>query len=112
MSKNTGQAEIHPRASEQSGPSEKLKRKEYDAKLEELHMELVKMQYWIKATGKKLVILFEGRDAAGKGGAIGSFRPWTCSRAKIGWNFPGPRTRCSSTPTSSQRRGTRWRPTT
>ena len=33
-------------------------------------MELVKMQYWIKATGKKLVILFEGRDAAGKGGAI------------------------------------------
>src|SRR3954453_3206123 len=48
----------------------KLKRKEYEAKLDELHMELVKMQYWIKATGKKLVILFEGRDAAGKGGAI------------------------------------------
>src|SRR5450631_488172 len=33
-------------------------------------MELVKMQYGIKATGKKLVVLFEGRDAAGKGGAI------------------------------------------
>jgi polyphosphate kinase 2 len=33
-------------------------------------MELVKMQYWIKAEGKKLVVLFEGRDAAGKGGAI------------------------------------------
>ena len=33
-------------------------------------MELVKMQYWIKAAGKKLVVLFEGRDAAGKGGAI------------------------------------------
>jgi polyphosphate kinase 2 len=48
----------------------KLKRKEYEAKLDELHMELVKMQYWIKATGKKLVILFEGRDAAGKGGVI------------------------------------------
>jgi polyphosphate kinase 2 len=48
----------------------KLKRKAYEAKLDELHMELVKMQYWIKATGKKLVILFEGRDAAGKGGAI------------------------------------------
>src|SRR5579872_4583138 len=48
----------------------KLKRTEYEAKLDELHMELVKMQYWIKATGKKLVLLFEGRDAAGKGGAI------------------------------------------
>src|ERR1700680_3855220 len=33
-------------------------------------MELVKMQYWIKAAGKKLVLLFEGRDAAGKGGVI------------------------------------------
>src|SRR5215469_12882582 len=33
-------------------------------------MELVKMQYWIKAKGKRLVILVEGRDAAGKGGAI------------------------------------------
>src|SRR3954468_6552885 len=51
------------------GPK-KLKRKKYEAKLSELSMELVKMQYWIKATGKRLVILFEGRDAAGKGGAI------------------------------------------
>src|SRR5262249_44896988 len=48
----------------------KLKRKNYEEKVEELHLELVKMQYWIKATGKKLVIIFEGRDAAGKGGAI------------------------------------------
>jgi polyphosphate kinase 2 len=49
---------------------EKLKRKPYEAKLAELHMELVKMQYWIKAVGRKLVILFEGRDAAGKGGTV------------------------------------------
>ena len=48
----------------------KLKRKQYEARLAELQMELVKMQYWIKAAGKKLVVLFEGRDAAGKGGAI------------------------------------------
>ncbi len=48
----------------------RLKRQVYEAKLDELHMELVKMQYWIKATGKKLVVLFEGRDAAGKGGAV------------------------------------------
>ena len=48
----------------------KLKRKVYEAKLAVLHAELVKLQYWIKATGKKLVLVFEGRDAAGKGGVI------------------------------------------
>jgi len=48
----------------------KLKRKAYEEKLAELHFELVKMQYWIKEAGRKLVVLFEGRDAAGKGGAI------------------------------------------
>jgi polyphosphate kinase 2 len=48
----------------------KLKRARYEEKLDELHMELVKMQYWIKETGQKVVILFEGRDAAGKGGSI------------------------------------------
>src|SRR6516165_4190050 len=57
-------------ASDQMPQEGKLKRKDYEAKLAELHMELVKMQYWIKAAGKKLVLLFEGRDAAGKGGAI------------------------------------------
>src|ERR1700758_1783580 len=61
-------AEADP--SEDSSKTKKVKRKDYEAKLDELHMELVKMQYWIKAAGKKLVILFEGRDAAGKGGAI------------------------------------------
>ena len=50
----------------------KLKRSIYEDKLAELHFELVKMQYWIRDTGQKLVILFEGRDAAGKGGAIKS----------------------------------------
>lgn len=63
-----GTAELDP--PDHSPKDGKLKRKHYEAKLAELHMELVKMQYWIKATGKKLVILFEGRDAAGKGGAI------------------------------------------
>jgi polyphosphate kinase 2 len=58
------------REMEASDQSVKMKRKEYESKLDELYMELVKMQYWIKATGKKLVVLFEGRDAAGKGGAI------------------------------------------
>jgi polyphosphate kinase 2 len=51
---------------------DKVKRRTYEDKLAELHFELVKMQYWIKETGQKLVLLFEGRDAAGKGGAIKS----------------------------------------
>jgi polyphosphate kinase 2 len=57
-------------APEQPARDGKLRRKGYEARLDELHMELVKMQYWIKAAGRKLVVLFEGRDAAGKGGAI------------------------------------------
>jgi polyphosphate kinase len=48
----------------------RLNRIIYEDKLAALHFELVKMQYWIKETGQKLVLLFEGRDAAGKGGAI------------------------------------------
>src|ERR1700722_18869589 len=55
-----------------AAPREKMKRKDYEAKLDALHMELVKMQYWIKATGQKLLVVFEGRDAAGKGGSIKS----------------------------------------
>jgi polyphosphate kinase 2 len=48
----------------------KLKRKEYEAELRELHGELVAMQEWVKATGAKICIVFEGRDTAGKGGTI------------------------------------------
>src|ERR1700731_1228034 len=48
----------------------RLKKKKYAKKLAELQEELVKMQYWVRATGTKVVLLFEGRDAAGKGGTI------------------------------------------
>jgi len=48
----------------------KLKRKEYEAELEPLQIELVEMARWLIDTGKRLVVLFEGRDTAGKGGAI------------------------------------------
>lgn len=48
----------------------KLKRKVYDAELSRLQEELVKLQYWIKDQGLKVVVVFEGRDAAGKGGVI------------------------------------------
>ena len=52
---------------------QKLTRKEYEAKKAELQVELVKAQNWIKNDKQKVVILFEGRDAAGKGGTIKRF---------------------------------------
>jgi polyphosphate kinase len=47
-----------------------LSKKVYDKTLRSLQIELVKMQEWVVATGAKIVVIFEGRDAAGKGGAI------------------------------------------
>jgi polyphosphate kinase 2 len=61
------------RASEDFPYKEKLRKQEYKALKGELQIELVKMQYWVKETGQRLVILFEGRDAAGKGGTIKRF---------------------------------------
>jgi polyphosphate kinase 2 len=49
---------------------EKLPKKFYEEELEKLQIELVKLQEWIKYKGLRVVALFEGRDAAGKGGAI------------------------------------------
>jgi len=51
-------------------PDGKLSRKAYEAALFDLHVELVKLQEWAKATGAKVCIVFEGRDGAGKGGTI------------------------------------------
>ena len=45
----------------------KLKRKHYEREMRRLHGELVAMQEWVKASGAKLCIVFEGRDTAGKG---------------------------------------------
>ena len=42
----------------------------YEAELLRLQAELVEMQEWVRATGARVVVIFEGRDAAGKGGAI------------------------------------------
>jgi polyphosphate kinase 2 (PPK2 family) len=50
--------------------SQKLSNKEYKAEITKLHAELVKLQYWIKEKGLKIIVIFEGRDAAGKGGTI------------------------------------------
>jgi len=48
----------------------KLRRKEFEKEMEKLQIELVKLQEWVKASGAKICVLFEGRDTAGKGGVI------------------------------------------
>jgi len=47
-----------------------MSRKEFEKEMSNLQVELVKMQEWVKATGAKICVLFEGRDTAGKGGVI------------------------------------------
>ena len=54
----------------EAGPPPKMKRKAYEREMRVLHGELVAMQEWVKATGAKICIVFEGRDTAGKGGTI------------------------------------------
>jgi polyphosphate kinase len=53
---------------------EEMKKKEYEARMEALQIQLARLQADVKATGKRLVVVFEGRDAAGKGGTINAVR--------------------------------------
>jgi polyphosphate kinase 2 len=59
-----------PPVDEVGSSSPTLPNKVYRRELADLQVELVKLQQWIKATGTRVVVVFEGRDAAGKGGAI------------------------------------------
>ena len=72
MGKNSSRAsKIKPVTSRANNRVEgKMKRSEYDEALERLHVEIVKLQEWVKASGAKICIVFEGRDGAGKGGTI------------------------------------------
>src|SRR5260370_25125698 len=54
----------------QEEPSGKMKNKEFEKELEKLQVELVKLQHWVQHEGMRVIIVFEGRDAAGKGGTI------------------------------------------
>jgi polyphosphate kinase len=59
-----------PDAVDGAAPRPRMKLKEYERELRRLHGELVAMQEWVKTTGAKVCIVFEGRDTAGKGGTI------------------------------------------
>jgi len=73
--KAENQPEKHPLEEMLTGGNDypykkKISRPDYEAQKEELQIELLKMQQWVRDTGQRVVILFEGRDAAGKGGTI------------------------------------------
>jgi len=59
-----------PNTTPSKKPEKELTGRVYDKTLHDLQVERVKMQEWVVATGAKIVVIFEGRDAAGKGGAI------------------------------------------
>jgi len=88
----------------QAGPSdgqkapEPLSDKKYEKELKRLQVELVKLQFWVKHKGLKVVLIFEGRDAAGKGGTI--------KRITEGMNPRGCRVVALATP--SDREKTQW----
>ena len=60
----------HKESDPDAGEQEVLKGKDYDRALKKLHIELVKLQEWVKHKGLKVCVVFEGRDGAGKGGCI------------------------------------------
>ncbi len=68
-----------PEAPVGGGPT-KMKRKEFEKELETLQVELVRLQEWAVATGARVVVVFEGRDTAGKGGVIARIMQRTSPR--------------------------------
>jgi len=75
-----------------------LKRKHYEKTLEDLYVELLDLQRWIIASGKRVVVIFEGRDAAGKGGVIKAISGPLNTRY----------TRIVALPKPSEREATQW----
>ena len=73
MNKNS--PDLRPRLEQtimakEEDPSAKMKRKPYETELRKLQVELCHLQRWITSKGLRVIVLFEGRDAAGKGGTI------------------------------------------
>ena len=82
----------------QANKPKKIKRKAYEKELAELEIELVKLQGWIKAQGLKIVVIFEGRDSAGKGGAI----------KRITYRLSPRVARVVATPTPTEQQKSQW----
>jgi len=75
-----------------------LKRKDYEAALEPMQLQLVAMERWLQASGKRLVVVVEGRDTAGKGGAINA----------IAARMPPRQCRAVALPKPTERESSQW----
>ncbi|HEX9654904.1 MAG TPA: polyphosphate kinase 2 [bacterium] len=84
----TATGDVKAEEDDQKPTVRKIKNKIYEKELEQLQVELVKLQEWVKHKGLKVVVLFEGRDAAGKGGVIKriteSLNPRVCRVVALG----------------------------
>ena len=87
-----------PPVSEAGEPRRKLEEKDYLKELRRLQLEMVKLQEWVKAKGLKVIVIFEGRDAAGKGGVIK--RITECLNPRI--------CRVAALPAPTERERTQW----
>jgi polyphosphate kinase 2 len=73
-----------------TGPSDKMGRKEFEKELAKLQLELVRMQTWVRAKGARVMVVFEGRDTAGKGGVISRITARTSPRVYRHVALPAP----------------------
>src|SRR5215510_10064858 len=70
--------------------STKMKRKEFEKELAKLQVELTRLQTWVQATGARIIVVFEGRDTAGKGGVISRITARTSPRVYRHVALPAP----------------------
>jgi polyphosphate kinase len=88
-----------------SNAKTKMKRKAYEKELHKLQVELCHLQDWVKDNGARIIVVFEGRDAAGKGGTIKAISERVSPPVFRWWLFRLPRTgkrrKCLCSATSS-----------
>jgi polyphosphate kinase 2 len=77
-------------AAEAKAASGKMSRKEFETELAKLQVELTRLQAWVQATGARVIVVFEGRDTAGKGGVISRITARTSPRVYRHVALPAP----------------------
>src|SRR6476659_11146710 len=77
-------------AAEAAGASDKMRRKEFEKELAKLQVELTRLQTWVQATAARIIVVFEGRDTAGKGGVISRITARTSPRVYRHVALPAP----------------------
>jgi polyphosphate kinase 2 (PPK2 family) len=78
------------KAAEATSASGKMSRKEFEKKLTKLQVELTRLQTWVQAKGARVIVIFEGRDTAGKGGVISRITARTSPRVYRHVALPAP----------------------